>query len=178
MILLQISDFTGKYTINLNAVTTPLLQSYIDDYEANYIYKLLGVDLGLLFIADLANVSQEARFVVIQEPFAIQYNGCNYVSTGMLDYLKAAIYYEYTKDRQIRPSDNGVSFSINEAQTIATPQQAAREAEKKWNAALDTVAAIQWYCYTYADATYPDDEDMRYPEYNGECLEPKFSPLL
>lgn len=178
MILLQTSDFTGRYTLNLNAANTPILQDVINDYEKQYILKLLGVDLGLLFIADLLEVSQDPRFTVIQEPFEIQYNGCNYQSKGMLTFLKAVIYSIFVTDRQVRNSDNGVSFSINEAQTIATPQQAAREGEKKWNEILDTVAAIQWYCTVYAPFLNPDTPEMQYPEYNGECFKPKFSPLL
>ena len=53
MILLQPSDFKGKYLIPLSNQDTPILNGYIDDYEKTYLYQLLGVELSNLFIDNL-----------------------------------------------------------------------------------------------------------------------------
>lgn len=177
-LLVSLSDFVGFYGLNVNTANTPVLQAFIDRYEKPYILELLGVELGLLFIADLANVSQEARFTTIQEPFDVTLNHRDYSSLGMKDFLTAAIYYEYTLTRQAKPTDDGVARSTNEAQTIVSPTDAARYGANKFCEALDTVEAIQWYCKTYAPATFPTDPDKLYPEFNGKKIDPTFAPFL
>lgn len=177
-IILAISDFSGFHILNQSTARTPILQAMIDRYEAHYIKQLLGAELGNLFIANKAEPSQDARFVVIQDAFDYTHNQKDYSSRGMKDYLLAAVLYEYVTNMQVRPTDNGIAKSVDEAETIVTPQQARRYAERKWNEALDTVEAIQWYCKTYADTLHPSDPDMQYPEYLGKELEPIFSPLI
>jgi hypothetical protein len=177
-ILLTTSDFSGFYVVNLNTANTPILQTYIDRYEKEGILRLLGVELGLLFIADLANVSQDVRFTVLQDPFQLTLNQTDKISRGMVDFLCAYVLYHYVKDRQIRITDNGVALSVNEAQTIVSPKEANRYGEKKFNELLDTVEAIRWYCIEYAPATYPSTPSRLYPEFNGEEIQPIYSPLI
>ena len=53
---LVITDYDfdeGKYVINDNDITRHDLKEYINDYERKFIYQLLGIELGDLFIADL-----------------------------------------------------------------------------------------------------------------------------
>lgn len=191
-LLLSTADFTGFYILNVNMANTPTLQAYIDRYEAHYIKKLLGVELGLAFIADLANVSQDVRFTVLQDPFDLhlagtsgQYNPfthkkpkTDYSSRGMVDFLAAAVLYEFTCRQQVRHTDNGIAVSINEAVTIVTPKEAANFGESRWNEALDTVEAIQWYCTVYAPATYPTTPARLYPEYNGEEFDYYYNQIM
>jgi hypothetical protein len=177
-LLVTVADFTGYYILNFNTANTPIIQDYIDRYEKQYILDLLGVELGLLFIADLANVSQDVRFTVLQEPFDLTHNEEDQSSRGMVDYLTAMILYEYVSSRQAKPTDNGIARDINEAQTIVSPTDAARYAANKFNEAIDTVEAIRWYCKVYAPATYPSTPERLYPEFNGKVIEPVFAPFL
>lgn len=55
MILVTIDSFKGYKDIAISNQTRPELQDYIDRYEKLYILKLLGVDLGNKFIADIQN---------------------------------------------------------------------------------------------------------------------------
>ena len=178
MILLRLSDFTGFELLATNTKAAVLIQQYIDRYEAQYIYKLLGIDLGKLFIADLANASQADRFALIEDAFAIEQEPKQYVSLGMKDFLACAVLYHYIKDTQAQHTQAGVADSLNEAMTVSSPIDASRYAERKFNEALDTVDAIQWYCKTYAYETYPNDPTKLYPEYNGQVINPVFSAFL
>lgn len=192
MILLQLSDFTGFYILNVNTANTPILQALIDRYEAYYIKKLLGVELGLAFIADLQNISQDARFSVLQDPFDLhlagttgQYNPItgkktqtDYSSRGMIDFLAACVFYEWAKTRQVRATDNGIAVSVDEAETLVTPKEAANYGESKWNEAVETAEAIQWYCTTYAPATYPTTPARLYPEYNGDKFDYLYNQIF
>ena len=171
MILLQTSDFTGFNYLNIGTNETVKLQAYIDRYEREYILKLLGVDLGVAFIDDLANVSQDARFTVIQDSFELQdSSGLMHISRGMVDFLCAAIAYHYVKDNQAKHSVSGVAAKLAEAGTVKSQENGYRFAEKRWNEALETAESIQWYCKIYDSATYP--------EYKGQEFEPKFSAFL
>lgn len=189
MILLTVADFVTYFSIPVSVAseTEADLQVYIDRFEKYYIVKLLGATLGELFIADLANASQAARFVAIQDEFYLDnLNSCfcgywyNYeqgevvISRGMVDMLKGFIFYEYVSASQTKLSQNGVTISIDEGGTILSPQGGFRFAEKKFNECLLTFRAIQWYIRQYA----PSETDYEYPEFNGTYLSPRYSPIL
>lgn len=171
MILLTTAMFTGFNYINTSNNSISRLQSYIDRYEKQYICQLLGVELGELFIADLANASQDVRFVTIQDAFYEQTAaGTIHISKGMEEYLLAAVAYHYIKDTQYSHTISGVGKKLLEAQKDQTGENANRYGEKRFNEALDIVDAIQWYCKTFDTATYP--------EYKGIKIAPVYSAIL
>lgn len=173
MILLTTADFVDFYFTPVNTApdsSEDILQAYIDRYERDYIRALLGVTLGDAFIADLANVSQDVIYTVIQDPFAFDHNHEQIISKGMVDMLTAMIYYHYVTDQQARNTLGGVAYNTNEANNMADMQNAYRHAEKKYNEALETYQAIQWYVDEYQPADYPD--------YNGRHINIRFSPLF
>lgn len=179
MILLSLADFVTYFSIPVSvaAETEADLQVFIDRFEKPYIIKLLGATLGELFIADLANVSQDARFVAIQDEFYLDSTelcGVQFHSTGMHDMLKGFIFYEFVSASQTKLSQNGVTISIDEAGTILSPEGGFRFAEKKFNEALITYKAIHWYIRQYS----PTNTDYTYPEFNGINLPPRYSPFL
>lgn len=190
MILLTVADFVTYFSIPVSVAreTEADLQVYINRFEKYYIVKLLGATLGELFIADLANASQEDRFVVIEDEFYLDnpnscysdYFGYYYtegsviISRGMADMLKGFIFYEYVSANQAKLSQNGVTVSVDEGGTIQSPQNGYRFAEKKFNECLQTFRAIQWYIRQYA----PSNTDYEYPEFNGTFLAPRYSPIL
>lgn len=167
------ADFVAYYGLATDIQLAPRIQAYIDRWEKYYIRRLLGVELGNLFIADLANATQDPRFVVIEDAFDEQdETWCNKIrsSRGMKDMLTAMIYYHFVFDGQLSNTQTGVNLPQNETSQTLSPRAAAREAEKKWNELLDTVEAIQWYCRDFK----PED----YPEYLGLLFEPRYVDFL
>jgi hypothetical protein len=169
-IIVTTSDFdNGFYGIALNNETTALLQSYIDRYEATYIRKLFGVTMGNDFIADKSNPTQDPIYVVLEDAFQEEYYGCNYESLGMADLLTALIFYHYVSDNQSTITQSGVARKLVETANVTSPQDAYRYAEKKWNEAISTWDAIQLFI---------NENESDYPDFNGEKINPKFSPLI
>jgi len=183
MILLTTSDFTGYFNIPTSNAreTLALLQTYIDRYEKMYLCQLLGVELAELFIADLANASQEARFTVIQDEFYFDSStrtGVQYHSRGMVDFLSALVFYHFVTENAAQLTTNGVTVSVTENGSVLSPEGAYRFAERKWNEAQSTSEAIYWYIKYEAPRVYPTDPDMLYTEFNGHCLDFRFSPIF
>jgi hypothetical protein len=176
MILLSTADFVDFYFTPINPDpegSESKLQAYIDRYERFYLRRLLGVALSDDFITDLANASQDVIYSVIQDPFAFDDPNQKHVqriSMGMVDMLTAFIYYHYVTDEQARNTFGGVAYNNNEANNMADMQNAYRHAEKKYNEALDTYNAIQWYVDEYQPTDYPD--------YNGVPLNVRFLPIF
>lgn len=176
MILVTVDDFNVYFSVAQTPEKTALLQQYIDRYEAGFIKRVLGVTLGELFIADIQGLdsdsgSIEDRFQVILDPFMKQ--PCTnkiHESKGMKDLLCGLIFCEYISDRQISHAQSGVVVSDVETAKSVSPENAARFGEQKWNEALESVRAIQWWV-GWEDLT-------NYPEFRGTYFRPRYSPLL
>ena len=176
MILLTTDDFSGFHGIATNPASLPLLQEYIDRFEQSYIMRILGVELGTKFIADIKGEDSDSsaledRFEVIFNPF-IKQDYCRHImeSKGMKDVLAALVFYEFISSTQAKSSQAGVITNQAEVSNIASPENAARFGEVKWNSALSSIEAIQWWCGVKDHANYP--------EYEGTYFRPKYSPLL
>src|SRR3989304_2160087 len=81
-----------------------------------------------------------------------------------------ANYIKYIFGTQTKHSQSGVTINQSEVANNNSPENAARFGEQKWNDSLSSIAAIQWYCYIFAPQDYPD--------FNGQCFEAKFSPIV
>lgn len=178
VILVSVSDFAGFQLIPKSTQSTPLIQTWIDRYEAKYICELLGVELGKLFIASTPTTTADPRFVAIRDAFQFQPDYKIEESKGMKDFLLSIIFYHYVKDNQDKLSLTGVTENQSEAQKDKSPLDAYRFGERKFNESLNTVDAIQWYCKFYANQLYPNDITKQYPEYKGQCIKPKFAAIL
>lgn len=181
--MITYADFDGYFEIPTSVAdnTRALIETYIERYENPYIYKLLGVTLGNLLIEDQAMVSVDERFSVIIEPIYMDdpFNtntGAQYHSRGMVNYLKAVVFYHFVTENQAFLTQSGVAINENETQKVLTPYEATRFAERKFNEALEDVDTIQWYCDTYAPTLA--DTDLHYPEYNGQKIKPRFAGVL
>lgn len=176
MILLELSDFNGFYTLAKSIDSDPILQSYIDRFEESFIKRILGVELGQLFIDDVQGVdsdsaSIEPRFQALIDAF-IKQDGCGtiYESKGMKDLLAGLVYSEYIVDTQVKHTQSGATLNQSEVSNTASPYEAANFGEQKWNQSLLSIQAIQWWCGT--------EDITNYSEYNGTYFRPKYSPLL
>ncbi len=178
MILVTIDDFNNFYSLAQSNQTIPVLQSYIDKYEEVFIKKILGVELGQLFIDDITGMDSDSgdiedRFIVLRDAFIKQSSfNCEQIfeSIGMKNLLAGLIFCEYVSDTQMVHAQNGVSGSDSETSKATIPENAARFGEQKWNDSLGSIRAIQWWC------GWEDKEN--YPEFKGVRFKPRYSPLM
>jgi len=104
------SDFVGKYELTLSDFTEPLIDSYIEKYEKEYLIKMLGKTLYDLFIADLVNgVPQTTIYESIFEPLYVDLFCGFQESNGIKEMLLGFIYYHYTLDAQQMQTSTGVT---------------------------------------------------------------------
>jgi len=168
-LLVTTDDFTGTYRLAESIGLTALLQEYIDRYERYYIRQLLGATMGDDFIADKSSPTQDPIYVVLEDAFAMDDNADVIESKGMVDMLVAMIFYHFISETQTNHTQSGIAKQAVETSGVLTPENAFRYAESRFNSALDTVDAIQWYCESYA----PED----YPDYNGQEIKPRYSAI-
>ena len=171
--IVQPSDFTGFYKLAQTNNTTDELQAFIKKWEKHYMYQIYGQELADLIIADIgtghAPVTQ--RFIDVFNPFHLQ-DGYRRIqdSQGLKEALIAFIFYHYVFDTQSNHSQSGVITNLSEDSTVAGMHNAVRYAERRFNNALDTVDAIQWFCkFKHTDV---------YPEYMGLKIRSVFNGIL
>ncbi|HKZ36478.1 MAG TPA: hypothetical protein VJ184_02430 [Chryseolinea sp.] len=174
MILLTLADFDGFYGLAKSIDNNPLLQEYIDRFEESYIKRILGVELGQLFIDDIKgedsdSASIESRFQIILDPFQKQ-DGSIYESKGMKKILAGLIYSEFVEDNQIFHSQSGATTNRAEVSDVLNPVTAAEFAATKWNSSVISIMAVQWWCET--------EDTTNYAEYDGTYFRPKYPDLL
>lgn len=174
MSFLQPTDFIGIYNISVNDLTEFELQDYIDRFEVRYLTDLLGCDMYDDFIADLdtaplittASVPVDPKFTVIFDAFCIDEDansGCQHVSEGFKEMLKAFIYFEYVRDNQVTMSITGATkntYSNSEAARIWETR-----IMNNYNLGIRSYQEIQWYI---CDNPVPYD----YDNYNGISKQP------
>lgn len=178
MILLELSDFNKFYRLAQSDDVDPIIQDYIDRFEEVYIKKMLGVELGQLFILDIQGLDSdsaaiEERFQILLDGFIKQKDNDGDVvwqNIGMKNTLAGLVYYHYVIDTQGKHSQSGYILNKSEVSGTGSPQEAAGFAEEKWNGSLPSIYAIQWWCGC-------EDSD-NYPEYNGVYFRPVYSNLL
>ena len=114
--IVQITNFdAGRFKIPTTSFQDASLQDYIDKYERHYLLRLLGVDLYNSFIADLvAGVPQDADYVAFYEPFVDETSGENCESQGMVEMVKAFIYFHYYRDTIVQLTTVGPKRSKGE----------------------------------------------------------------
>jgi hypothetical protein len=110
--LVNISDFTGKYKLHTGTYVQADIQAYIDKYEPRYLRELFGAELYADFISDIDQQTNEPKspnFQFVFNPFAIdQSSYVMLVSEGIKEMLLGFIYFEYAKDltNQMTPYGN------------------------------------------------------------------------
>lgn len=174
MSYLLLTDFVGPHKLAKSTQLNVDLQAFINTWEAIYVRQILGVELGNLLLTNLGDPSQDARFVILEDPFQLQPDdNCEntiHESRGLRYILTALIYYQYTLKTQARPGQQGMSLNQSETADTLSPRASARKGEAAWNDVLDDIEAIQWYCHTYD----PDE----YPEYKGATFQTQYSSFL
>lgn len=158
--LVQISDFNGEFQLQFDNATTAKFNLVRDEHEKDYIYLLLGVALGDLFIADLESdgVPTDSRFLAIYNSFSYDQDELIVRSKGMKLYIKGVVWYYFARNNPyiIATGGNKVNKDQNSDQLYDGLVLA-----KIYNESIRTGKSIQSYIEKNIDT---------YPEYNGQTL--------
>ncbi len=164
MLILQLSDFENFHQLARSTATDAVLQAYIDKYEVQYIYRILGKHLGHNYISNIdptTHLPTSQRFKDIYNEIYVQDDKCGrlWISPGMKSTLLSLVFYDYVFKTQAKHSQTGVVLNQIEVSTLASNSDFA---EAKWNEALDGIETIQWYCKDYQPALYPEFKGIRF----------------
>lgn len=159
--LVEISDFTGSFTIARDTYTKAIFDEVRDEYQFKLIYQMLGGELGQLFIADLdANgVPQTSRFTDIYNAFNTDGSCGLYVSEGIKKMVIAYVYFYWVSENNTKVGITGNTNNKGENSDIIPT---IGWMVKRFNRAIATAKNIQWYI---------GQNSSDYPEYEGVELE-------
>lgn len=168
-ILSPTSDFsTGRYIIPLNPTQTVDLQVQIDYVENYYLKRLFGLELYDLFVIDLAlpvaGDPTTPRFIKVFNPFDEQDNCSIYSSEGIKEMLKGLTYFYYLRDlnKKVTTSGTAITNSAN-SENISSLWA---NCTSRYNEAVDTYCAIQYYMCSVDSANYPEYEGVSIKKVN------------
>ncbi len=149
------------------------LKTYINKFEAKYIYQILGQVQGDLMIAD-CNANNGVP--IIPDNLAI-FNAINLNDTndrqalrqseGLKNVLLGLIYYEFATSRQWRITLAGFTNTEVDTAEKLTYRSVAILAEEKWNEAVGWIHTIQWYCLIYSAMVSPPGN---YTNFKGQVF--------
>ena len=164
MAIVTIDDYIGEVQLQIDNATTARFNSIRDKHSDDYIYQLLGGELGTLYLADLdANgVPSEARFLAIYNAFVQDASDVSLYglvqSKGIKFYIKNIIWFYFARQNNVRISLGGNKSSSSQN---STPNADGLYLARIYNESIDTGKAIQWYI---------NQNSETYPEYNGQRL--------
>ena len=176
--LITIDDMKGTVQLQMDDCTEDLFDEIRDEWQDCYIYKLLGAELGDLFIADYdANspTTLTPRFQAIFDKFqkdvdeCISFAGYDYTvfngklvkSRGIKKYIEYIVWFYFARNNNVIISLAGNKVSLGEN---STPSADGFNLARNFNKAIDTGRAIQWYICN-------NEDGHEYPEYNGQHLD-------
>jgi hypothetical protein len=152
MSILSITDFAeGRYKIAQNKYVDVAVE--LSEFnEDKHVKRILGNDLGVLFIANLVGgLPQEARFISIFETFDFVIGGCLYNSLGVKGALIRLFYSYYCSKQAIF---NQIGGNSNVDQEASNPDNLI--ATTSYNEGVTTICKLQ---------RYVDDKNTEYPEF-------------
>ena len=152
-------DFSfGQYAINDADVTRQNLKEYVSQNERKFIYELLGVELGDLFISDLGadKKPQTQRFITIYNPLATDFGHKLSYSKGIKEIIKGLVFSEFVREQNYKNNINGSSRNLYEQGDVISANNAG--IVNKYNEAIDSFCAVQYYIH---------ENSSIYPEFKG-----------
>ena len=165
--IVSISDFVGEFQLQQDNNTESKFDLIRDEHSRTYVRRLLGAELGNLFLTDLdANgpTALTARFQSIYDAFEEDFNYEIIESKGLKFFIKSVVWFYYARQNNVI-----VSLGGNKA---ATSQNSEPTNNGIWmahmfNKGVETANAIQWYILQNAST---------YPEFNGQRIPYNFQP--
>lgn len=160
--IVTIADYlVGAAVLQQDDTTEERFDAIRDEYQNDYIYKLLGAELGGLFLADLngSGVPQTARFTAIYEAFQEDDSCGMQISKGIKFYIKNIVWFYFARVNNFAVTIAGNVSKLGENSDVATP---GKTLAHLYNQSIDTGKAIQWYI---------EQNSSTYPEFNGQELD-------
>jgi len=151
--IVQTSDFVGKYAVTQNSFNTFDLTDFIEKYELNYLYDLLGVELGGLMYSGITTPYTPPTSTIYQtifNPLNLDENQIR--SKGIKEMMLGFIFFEYTRTQNVVNTGTGNVSAQNEVSTIAI--WGHTDIYNIYNSSIDTYKAIQKYI-SYNESIYP-----------------------
>lgn len=139
------TDFANqtKHELSTGLYSDDRIDSYIERYEQDFIMELLGVELGNLFLADVANgLPVTPKYLKIFNSFYEQISFTYMASKGIKDMLVGFIYFQYAKDLATETTLIGVVKPQEQNSKVIT---AHTPIYMKYNESVKTYNAIQEY---------------------------------
>jgi hypothetical protein len=156
-LIVNTTDFTGRYELALNPLLTTKLDAYITEFEKSFIYKVLGTELGALFIADLGvgGLPVSPEYLTLYNELFFDYCKTQYQSKGLKPTLLGLIYFHVITEGRLSTSPlNGA----NQPQVTGGEVNSRTELYNRYNTSVDSIKAIHIYCL---------DNSATYPTFNG-----------
>lgn len=154
-ILINSADFIGKYKLSSNTFQATELDNFIEQYETNYLYDLLGKTLGDLFIASVVNyLPVGATYLAIYNVIELD----NYHirrNEGMKKMLLGFIYWEWARKYPIKNTISGQVVSTNENSINVFDNWGMTN---RYNSSVNDYQIIQYYI---------NENSTDYTDYNG-----------
>jgi len=160
--IVEISDFTGKFKIATDQYTETEFEAFRDERQFDMIYEMLGAVLGAAFIADLnsSGVPVSAPYTTIFAPFVANQNGCLIRSEGIKKMVRNDLFVKWARENG---KDVNLPGNSSSEQENSTPVLSVTWIVLKYNQAIDTARAIQWYIgKNSADFPYYNGQEMEY----------------
>jgi len=161
-LIVNVADFTGRYLLAKNPHNVGAIDDVIDLHEKSYIYKILGVELGDLLIADLTGgVPTSPEFLVIFNELAFN-STCNeqfFESKGLKKILLGFIYWSAVAEARLQPSQTYGAIQVKVETGTSTTN--ISEIYNRYNDSVKWVKCIQQYIYEHF-------ED--YPTFKGQKI--------
>ena len=166
-VFVTIADFknVGNYKIPTDKFTTEALQYYIDFFYFKYLINLLGADFYKSFLADYtdanptANKFTEDKYKAIYNPI-LEDDNCEIVeSEGIKIMLCKFIYYEYSRDNDVKQNIGG--NHTNKQSNSDNVENQTTNLNTVYNQAIDSYNAIQYYIDCF------NPEKYNYSDFNG-----------
>jgi len=150
------TDFVGKYAVSQSCYDG--LDTYIEKYEKDFLVRLMGAELYLLFIADLdaatPQVPQTTRFLDLYNSFDIDESNCIRSSEGLRQMIVQFVYFYYSRDINFEPTDSGMMRTVSEVSSIL-PYTGFNLVES-YNEGITNYKEIQWFICDNSDV-YPEE---------------------
>jgi hypothetical protein len=147
--LVNVSDFVGKYQLHSGTYVSSNIQAYIDKYEPKYLRELFGAVLYSDFMSDLDQQTNEPKspnFRYVYFPFAEDVNVYQMlVSEGIKEMLLGFIYFEYSKDLQNQMTPYG--NVQNKSELSNTVSTLSSMIWTRYNESVRTFMAIKDWMY-------------------------------
>lgn len=156
-VFIDVIDFKEGYNkIPFNSSSLNKLDQFITDNEKTLIYRIFGIELGNIIIAD-GNPPVTPIYLTLYNPLQVMFRRRIYVSNGLKEVLKAFIKSEYMKELNKVDTTDGQGKSEHENVKIS-----AEANYYGYNEAIIQAKAIQFYIR---------DHSGDYPEFNAPLLE-------